>query len=324
MATEANDQKRFGSVVESLSTVLSLEGLRPIKFKQHDTWDDGWWAPAASWGNNRPRVGVWFDYLLDRNKRRFWFGFYSAPPKLDALVKEIQDISPNPIILTVSQDDVQGMQLAQATISKAKQERAIVYEQYSEDWDDFRYLGKFEGGFPATSDDGTLVGQAANFVLEIVRLLEPLREEESDIDELKRRGDLTTTERHQLILARRGQGIFREKLFHIWGGCAVTGCNVTQVLRASHIQPWKASTDEERLDGGNGLLLTATLDALFDKGLISFDDAGKMLISNHLAENERTHVLPKQINLRRPLSDRQKKYLRTHRIKTFVKSEADK
>lgn len=85
------------------------------------------------------------------------------------------------------------------------------------------------------------------------------------------------------VNARRGQGQFREDLIRLWGGsCAVTGLQCREVLRASHIKPWAHSTAKERLDENNGLLLSANLDSLFDKGLIAFDASGHMQVSSRL------------------------------------------
>src|SRR5690606_18728044 len=53
-------------------------------------------------------------------------------------------------------------------------------------------------------------------------------------------------------------------------------------LRASHIKPWAASDDSERVDRNNGPLLTPSADLLFDHGWISFGDSGKLLVSNGL------------------------------------------
>ena len=39
----------------------------------------------------------------------------------------------------------------------------------------------------------------------------------------------------------------------------------------------------ERLDPFNGLLLSPSIDAVFDKGLISFDHQGEILISNAIS-----------------------------------------
>jgi hypothetical protein len=87
------------------------------------------------------------------------------------------------------------------------------------------------------------------------------------------------TEREQMILARVGQGGYRRALEEKWGNkCSVLGVEIRELLRASHIKPWKLSDTRERLDADNGLLLSAHLDALFDRHLISFDDEGVLLI----------------------------------------------
>lgn len=92
--------------------------------------------------------------------------------------------------------------------------------------------------------------------------------------------DTPLTERERLQAARIGQGDFRSALIAAWGGtCPVAEVDHVELLRASHIKPWAASTDHERLDPFNGLLLCAHVDALFDRGLISFEDDGAMLIS---------------------------------------------
>lgn len=100
-----------------------------------------------------------------------------------------------------------------------------------------------------------------------------------------------------MINARRGQGQFREDLIRIWdGACSVTGLDCPAVLRASHIKPWSISTNKERLDPYNGLLLSANIDALFDKGLITFDGSGQMHISSHITDEHREMLgLPKPL-----------------------------
>lgn len=82
--------------------------------------------------------------------------------------------------------------------------------------------------------------------------------------------------------------------------------------RVLHIKPWKRSDDEERLDGENGLLLTADLDALFDKGLISFADDREMLVANRVGRKDRALFrLPRPL-LRSPTPG-QRRYLMDHR-----------
>lgn len=138
-----------------------------------------------------------------------------------------------------------------------------------------------------------------------------------DLQELAER-TLAPTTRSALINARLGQGRFRSQLMDAWDhACAATGCAVEALLRASHIKPWSKSSDEERLDPDNGLLLTANLDALFDRGLITFDDDGTLVAAAKLGTATATELqLPKR--LRKPLSNRQRSYLADHRERTFL------
>lgn len=92
------------------------------------------------------------------------------------------------------------------------------------------------------------------------------------------------TEKRRLLLARVGQGVFRERLLQRWGTCSVLGCGPQAVLVASHIVAWRAcESNDERLDVNNGLLLTPNLDKLFDRGLVSFADNGDLLVSPSLS-----------------------------------------
>lgn len=93
------------------------------------------------------------------------------------------------------------------------------------------------------------------------------------------------TEVERMVRQRVGQNKFRDAMMDYWGGaCAVTGVAIPEVLRASHAKPWaECVTDAERLDVFNGFLLSANLDALFDRFLISFDDQGVLVIAPALA-----------------------------------------
>jgi putative restriction endonuclease len=90
---------------------------------------------------------------------------------------------------------------------------------------------------------------------------------------------LDETEKEALVLARRGQGLFRERVRGIESCCRVTGVERPEHLRASHIKPWRDSSNVERLTGENGLLLTPSIDHLFDRGFISFKAGGELLVS---------------------------------------------
>ncbi len=93
------------------------------------------------------------------------------------------------------------------------------------------------------------------------------------------RSDIGPTTKAQLVQARRGQGLFRSNVRLNEKCCRITGVRDAAHLRASHIKPWRLSSDEEKLDGDNGLLLAPHIDHLFDKGFISFTDTGSLLIS---------------------------------------------
>lgn len=139
------------------------------------------------------------------------------------------------------------------------------------------------------------------------------------------------TERFQQILARVGQGVYRENLEKLWDrACAVTGCRIREVLRASHAKPWKDCKDkdeEQRLDGHNGLLLSANYDALFDKGLISFSalkEGWKIMISPSIEESQLENLgIGKNVRLNPPknlkLEDKERidEFLKYHREQIF-------
>lgn len=91
--------------------------------------------------------------------------------------------------------------------------------------------------------------------------------------------DLDATTRKSLVNSRRGQGIFRDRVAKHEHFCRITKVNNPSHLIASHIKPWRESNNEERLSGGNGLLLTPSIDHLFDRGFISFEDNGNLIIS---------------------------------------------
>lgn len=88
-------------------------------------------------------------------------------------------------------------------------------------------------------------------------------------------------------------------------------------LIASHIKPWAKSEAKEKLDPDNGLLLCPNHDKLFDSGLISFDDSGKIMISREFAENEKTFMNIGQ-HMRLKPTEAQSEFLRYHRNHVFV------
>ena len=121
------------------------------------------------------------------------------------------------------------------------------------------------------------------------------------------------TERQGLVISRVGQGYYRQELIKKFNGrCAVTSIDREEILIASHIVPWRLSTDEERLDVDNGILLSPLYDALFDKHLISFNDDGEILIANSIKDdNLKTNI---RLNAKIIVTEGMKKYLYRHRL----------
>ena len=93
------------------------------------------------------------------------------------------------------------------------------------------------------------------------------------------------TDQRRFINTRVGQGAYRKRIIHRWEyKCAVTGFDKLPILIASHILPWSQADDNERLDVHNGILLSPTYDALFDRKLITFENDGKIILSNQIEE----------------------------------------
>ena len=96
--------------------------------------------------------------------------------------------------------------------------------------------------------------------------------------------NLQETERSAIVKSHIGQGLFRKELIKKYNSsCVITGINEKKLLIASHIKPWAVCTNAKRLSIENGLLLSPIFDKLFDCGLISFADSGRILISSQLS-----------------------------------------
>ena len=120
-------------------------------------------------------------------------------------------------------------------------------------------------------------------------------------------------ERLQLSLARRGQGVFKYNVRLIESGCRLTGVRDQRHLRASHIKPWRSSTNNEKVDGANGLLLSPHVDHLFDRGLISFRASGEILKSPLLPAEVMRRWHLDSIRSAGKFSVEQDRYLEYHR-----------
>lgn len=124
------------------------------------------------------------------------------------------------------------------------------------------------------------------------------------------------SEKDAVIKARIGQSDFRKKLISKYKECCICGIKNKELLIASHIKPWsKCSNPKEKTDYEyNGLLLCSQHDKLFDRGYISFNDDGKIIVSKSLDKKEYELVnINSSFKLKIDIKDKMKSYLKYHR-----------
>ena len=139
---------------------------------------------------------------------------------------------------------------------------------------------------------------------------------------LRARAGLTAASLKRLLMARRGQGAYRENVERCEQSCRLSGLLDRRHLRARHIKPWRDSNDREKLDGCNGLLLSPHFDQLFERGLISFANDGELLVARALNPAVLAAwgvALPRNVGAFLPS---QCHYLAHHRLQVFEQQAA--
>lgn len=166
-----------------------------------------------------------------------------------------------------------------------------------------------------------LLAYANTKLFEVKNQCAPVLDSKSDYEvrlEIAARGISGNLQQEQIIMARRGQGVFRHNVRGIESKCRLTKVSDSRHLIASHIKPWRVSNDFEKLDGNNGLMLSPHVDHLFDGGLISFSNFGQLLVSGEM-END---VLRKwsflDICQVGKFNNKQVEYLKYHRENVFI------
>ncbi len=187
------------------------------------------------------------------------------------------------------------------------------------------YLTRVSAGFASTLF--ALIGKEATSVADVGYEISKIERDspapERDIEEWERRIEVAIatdaaireTERTALVQARRGQGLFRDNVRAVERACRITHVERMEHLIASHVQPWRDSSNEQRLDGENGLLLTPTVDHLFDKGFISFEDSGQLIVSPVADQRSLKRMgidTERRVNVG-TFSEGQRRYLEFHR-----------
>lgn len=149
------------------------------------------------------------------------------------------------------------------------------------------------------------------------RRIERERSERSQEQEIRDSKHLGETEKETLSKSRRGQGKFRRNVINRGPRCRVTGVSEPHLI-ASHIKPWKDSSNEERIDGNNGLMLAPHIDHLFNDGFVSFADDGTVLISEALEKAVLKHWRLEGVINVGAFTPEQAAYLRFHRSHVFL------
>lgn len=141
-------------------------------------------------------------------------------------------------------------------------------------------------------------------------VIEEVQKIEEEISSLNVEGE----SKKAIINVRVNQGKFRESLLNRYNKCCLCNVKNHELLIASHIKPWVESEPKEKLDVNNGFLMCPNHDRLFDKGYITFDDDGKIIISDRLTENDRESLnVNNKMHIELTLTDDNKKYLKFHR-----------
>lgn len=128
--------------------------------------------------------------------------------------------------------------------------------------------------------------------------------------------DLSQLEKIALIKARVGLGDFKESVVQRESSCRICGLGLEDYLVVNHIKPWKNSSNSERLDVNNGILLCPNHRQLFREGWISFGDRGQIMISPHM-DLDKQEALQLDEASRIHLGQDERTYMKFHRDHVF-------
>lgn len=298
---------------------------------QGKTWRDEvlggfMWAPKTRTDGRR---STFYDNMILVKRGDVVFSYFAGGIGAVGLVLDEAVSSPKPDFGSAGErwnDDGWEVVVQFERLSSQIDPRRLLdlYRQTHSDAGPMNYRGQVKMNYLFSIDPAfaTALGQMCGVDLEHIRNYEStdfqayaLLEDTKDVlgDDAR-----TRTERRQLSLSRVGQGIFKSRVASLEPRCRITGVNHTRHLIASHIKPWRSSTDSERLDGANGLLLSPHIDHLFDRGLISFRDTGELIRSSRLPEEitQRWHVEGQAVT--KPFTRRQRDFLGFHRDEVLI------
>ena len=288
------------------------------------------WSPKTKTNGARNQF---YDNMQEVQPSDVVFSFYDKSIKAVGIVTGIAKTAPKPDFGTIKEDwekegwlvpvEFKELEMALHPKDYIKQLRPHLPEKYSPLQDSgIGYQHVYLAALPdnLAAEIISLLGKNYDHALhDLLGRVDTSSAEEALEESIRGRTDIGATTKAQLIQARRGQGVFKDNLRRNEKSCRVTGVSDPNHLRASHIKPWSQSTDEEKLNGCNGLLLAPHIDHLFDEGFISFSDSGSVIISRQLDRQILSAWgVPEDKNVGK-FNEQQMTFLTYHRNKVFKK-----
>lgn len=261
--------------------------------------------------------------LLDINggEYRIWQPHFNTKPNMSGYVNYLLD-NGNTIHEVNLEDNMQPSRRGKLPVIVFAKDGNI---------QEYKYLGVFKLDESRETDNNRWyikVADIADFTINppIIHYFdgkeykEEIQSIKAVMQEVDKIDGITSTEREAIVKSRVGQGIFRDKLISRYSNCMICGISNERLLRASHIKDWSKSNDDERLDSDNGLLLCAQHDALFDNGLVYFDQEGKIVMSEYLSFEDRK-ILGLDENIVIDMNESTKEYMAWHERDVKKKSK---
>ncbi|WP_409300188.1 HNH endonuclease [Peribacillus sp. SCS-155] len=98
---------------------------------------------------------------------------------------------------------------------------------------------------------------------------------------------IVETESELKAKIRMGLEKVRKEMLPLWQcKCALCDIDLSELLTVSQSKPWKDSTNHEKADPYNGVLLCSNHAALYNNGLIAFDGQGRLHISLEINQED--------------------------------------